>query len=65
MTLESYSHEGPKCPHCEYTITADQPHFYDEQSYTKETCPMCAMTFAVRVEMTTAWACEEIEQEGK
>lgn len=57
---ETYSNEGPQCPHCGRQYTADEPHYYDEMNYTEETCDECKKTFSVRVCTSIAWACEEI-----
>jgi len=61
IPTETYSHEGPKCPYCGRQYTADEPHYYDEMNYTKETCDKCEKEFEVRVEQTVAWACDPID----
>lgn len=59
--LETWSHEGPQCPHCKRQFTADEPHYYDVQYYTEETCDDCGKTFDVEVQSTVAWACTQRE----
>ena len=58
---ETYSSEGPQCPHCGRQYTADEPHYYDEMNYTEEQCDECNKPFSVRVCTTVAWSCEPIE----
>lgn len=54
---ETYSHEGPECPHCGFTFTPDESHYYDENKYTEETCPDCRKVFAVEVCHSVSWTC--------
>lgn len=54
---DSYSHEGPRCPYCDYQITADEPFYYDEYSYNEDTCESCGKTFTVSVEASVMWSC--------
>lgn len=56
--METYSHEGPKCPHCGRQYTADEPSYFDEMAYTEETCDECEKTFKVTVCTDTTWTCE-------
>lgn len=58
---ETYSNEGPQCPHCGRQYTADEGHYYDEQNYTEETCDECNKPFSVSVCTTVAWSCEPIQ----
>jgi ribosomal protein L37AE/L43A len=53
---ETYSHDGPECPHCGHTLTPDESHYYDER-YNKDTCPECDHTFSVEVHNSTSWTC--------
>lgn len=55
---ETYSTEGPQCPKCKFTFTADEPHYFDEQGYTDETCPECDSKFKVEVHHSVSWCCE-------
>ena len=57
MAEETYSSEGPQCPHCGFQLTADEPHYHDENNYTEETCPNCEQDFAVEVDHSTIWTC--------
>ena len=71
-TDDTYSEEGPQCPNCGLQYTADDSSFYNEMSYTEETCDECGETFDVSVSTTTSWtcerrsrpACEPVEGEG-
>jgi hypothetical protein len=60
MTETTYSEEGPQCPHCNRQYTADEPFYYDERTYTEETCDQCGGKFSVDVEHRTSWHCEAI-----
>lgn len=61
MTQEdTYSHEGPQCPHCGRQYVADEPHYFDEMSYTEDTCDACGGKFTVRVYTSTSWTCEAV-----
>ena len=53
----TYESEGPKCPYCGRQYTADEPHYYDYQNYTEETCDECGQTFDVEVCTSTDWSC--------
>jgi len=59
---ETYSHDGPQCPHCGRQFTADEPHYYDEMNYTRDECDECEKPFAVRVYTSVSWTCEPIEE---
>jgi rRNA maturation protein Nop10 len=61
MPEDTYSHEGPKCPHCGRQFTADEPHYYDEMRYTRDDCDECGKPFSVSVHVSTTWSCEPIE----
>jgi transposase-like protein len=54
---ETYSTEGPKCPHCGRQFTADDPIYFDEQGYTEEECDDCGKSFDVEVYNCTSWTC--------
>ena len=58
---ETYSNDGPQCPHCGRQYTADEPHYYDEMNYTRDTCDECEKPFAVRVHTSVSWWCEPME----
>jgi hypothetical protein len=60
---ETYSSEGPQCPHCGRQFTADEPHYYDEMNYTEDDCDECGKKFSVNVCMSIAWSCEAIEDD--
>lgn len=62
--MSTYSRLGPQCPHCDHVITPDGPDYYNEQNYTKDTCEICGKEFTVEVQNTTAWVCEEIEDDN-
>ena len=57
---ETYSTEGPQCPHCKAQLTADEAHYYSE-SYTEDTCQECEKPFKVNVYTETSWTCEPLE----
>jgi DNA-directed RNA polymerase subunit RPC12/RpoP len=59
---ETYSTEGPICPHCKRQFTADEPHYYDETGYTEDECDNCGKKFSVRVYVSTSWTCEAVNQ---
>ena len=61
---DTYSHEGPQCPHCKRQFTADEPFYYDEQGYTEQECDECGNTFDVEVQSTVAWASSIREDEA-
>lgn len=61
MTRETYSTEGPQCPHCERQFTADEPHYFREDEYTEDECSACGGKFTVEVYHSTSWSCEAIE----
>lgn len=63
MTLSAYSYRGPQCPECNHVLSADEPHFYDENEYTEDTCPKCSAKFSVSIDQTVAWSTELIEAE--
>lgn len=54
---ETYSTDGPICPHCGRQYCADEGHYFDEQNYTEQECDECGTTFAVRVYTSTSWTC--------
>ena len=60
---DTWSSEGPQCPHCGRQFTADDPFYYDEQCYTEQECDECGSVFDVSVEVTVAWACSERVEE--
>lgn len=53
----TYSNEGPKCPYCGRQYTADDAGYYDERTYTEETCDSCEKTFDVEVYHSVSWTC--------
>jgi hypothetical protein len=55
---ETFSSEGPICPHCRRQYTADESFYYDEIQFTEMTCDECDKTFSVSVCTTTTWTCE-------
>jgi len=57
MDEKTYSGIGPKCPHCGFQYTADEPFFYDEQNYTEDMCCECEKEFSVEVFISTSWTC--------
>lgn len=57
---ETYSEQGPKCPHCQRQFTADEAHYY-EPRYTEEKCDECGHKFNVEVNVTASWTCSTIE----
>lgn len=61
MSEETYSSEGPECPYCHRQYTADEPHYFNETNYTRETCDECGKTFRVQVHTTVSWLCEPID----
>lgn len=58
---ETYSTEGPVCPHCQRQFTADEPHYYDEGGYTEDQCDQCGGKFKVEVYHSVSWTCEPME----
>ena len=60
MTEETYSTEGPKCPHCLVQFTADEPFYYNED-YMEDECCYCNKKFKVSVYTQTSWTCEKID----
>ena len=59
---ETYSTEGPKCPHCGRQFIADEAHHYDKMNYTEDECPSCGGKFKVEVYHDVSWACTAIKQ---
>jgi len=57
MSGETYSNEGPECPHCGRQYTADDPFYYDESNLTEMDCDRCGKTFEVAVYTSTSWTC--------
>jgi hypothetical protein len=53
---ETYSTEGPQCPHCKVQITADADYYYDD-NYTQDQCGYCGGLFSVEVYVSTSWTC--------
>lgn len=58
---ETYSREGPQCPHCGRQYTADEPWYYDETNFTADVCDQCDKPFKVSVYTSTSWTCEPAE----
>ncbi len=58
---ETYSTDGPICPHCKAQYTPDEPHYFDESGYTEDECDGCGKPFKVSVYTQTSWTCEPIE----
>ena len=56
---ETFSTEGPQCPHCGRQYTADESYYY-QADYTEEECDECKNKFRVATEHTTSWTCEPI-----
>lgn len=56
---ESYSEEGPACPHCGRQFTADGPEYYQD-SYTQDECDECGGLFKVEVQHSVSWTCTAI-----
>ncbi len=63
MPEETYSSEGPQCPHCGRQFTADESHYYDEMNYTEDECDECGKKFEVSVCTSVAWRCEAIDDD--
>lgn len=53
---------GPECPYCGFVFTPDDAIYYDRYKYTEETCPECGKQFKVKVDHTTIWICDTIDQ---
>jgi hypothetical protein len=60
-TDETYSHEGPQCPHCGRQYTADDPWYYDEDKCTEDTCDECGKPFSISVHTSVSWTCEPVK----
>lgn len=58
---ETFSTDGPTCPHCGRVYTPDEPHYFDERGYTQETCDECERPFKVEVQHSVSWSCEVID----
>lgn len=56
----TYCSDGPKCPHCGFTFTPDEAHYYDPSGYTRDTCPECKQGFKVEVHHSVSWECEPL-----
>lgn len=56
---ETFSTEGPQCPHCGRQYTADEGYYY-QTDYTEEECDECGNKFRIEVSHTTSWTCEPI-----
>lgn len=59
---DTYSTEGPVCPYCNYQLTADEPHHFNDMEYTEDNCPSCGKTFRVEVYHSVSWSCEPLTQ---
>ena len=59
---ETYSTEGPQCPHCGRQFTADEPGFFADD-YDKEDCDECGKSFAVSVYTNTSWTCSPLDED--
>lgn len=59
---ETYSDEGPQCPHCGAQFTADEPHYFDEWNYTEDTCGECGKRFKVELYTSTSWTCTKMDE---
>lgn len=55
-TDETYSTDGPVCPHCGYQHEHDGGYFYDE-SLTEFDCEGCGKSVAISVYTLTTWSC--------
>lgn len=62
---ETYSTEGPQCPHCGRQFTADDPSYYDEMRYKQDECDECGKPFSVSVYHSVSWTCEALPDEQK
>ena len=60
---ETYSHDGPECPHCGFTSTPDEAIYYDENRYNEDTCPECDQKFSVEVHHSVSWTCKAAKPE--
>lgn len=60
-TTETYSTDGPTCPHCGFVFTPDDGIYYDERRYTEDECPECEKKFKVEVFHSVSWTCEAID----
>lgn len=63
--IETYSHKGPECPYCGFTLTPDEAIYYDVNKYTEETCPKCSHTFDVEVYHSVSWTCKNPKAPAK
>lgn len=55
---ETYSTDGPKCPHCGHVATPDEAYFFDAGRYTEDTCGECSQPFTVQVHHSISWRCQ-------
>lgn len=51
--------EGPECPHCGETYTADEPHYHDTHGF-KMNCDGCGKEFQVWPNIEVTWRTESI-----
>lgn len=56
MPEETYSTDGPICPHCGDKFTPDAPGYYDESGF-EITCS-CGETFDCQPYTSTSWTCK-------
>lgn len=61
---DTYSTEGPTCPHCGRVYTPDESHYFDESGYTQDECDGCGKPFTVAVCISTSWTCEVIDTDS-
>lgn len=57
---ETYSTDGPKCPHCGHVQTPDEAFYFDGRRYEKDTCGNCDRPYLVEVEHSTSWTCRPV-----
>lgn len=62
MAEETYSTEGPECPHCghQHQPSEDPAHYYNESSDTS-TCESCEKDFKMSVYVSHSWTCEPFD----
>lgn len=53
---ETFSIEGPICPHCGYKHIADEPHYFNTDSDTLW-CENCDMESQMDVSVSYSWTC--------
>ena len=69
MSVETYSHEGPTCPHCGHVQNpSDDPFYYDED-LTEVECGECEKTYSCSLYVSHSWTSNPLESspdaEGK